>query len=156
LIIEEASMWEYLGVIGMILGSGYWVSYPLLEPRRSGSSAEASEDLLHELEAEKEEIYRAIKDMEFDYKMGKLSGDDYRNLSERYRAKAVESLKRIEEQAGREKDLAEEIEEEIEKEVLALRERPKKGEGFFCTQCGQKASPGDQFCSRCGRKLIMP
>ena len=154
-------MWVYLVIIGMSLGAGYWVGYPLLKPRKFDSPAEpTSEDSLRDLKIQKEEIYSAIKEMEFDHKMGKLSEDDYLNLREKYRAKAIGSLKGMDELEGK-KGFSRDIGSEIEKEVSALRRgrgkgTPKRGEVLFCTQCGKRRPPGDRFCSSCGTKLAKP
>jgi hypothetical protein len=154
-------MWIYLAIIGMSLGAGYWVGYPLLKPRKSDSPAEpSSEDSLGDVKIEKEEIYSAIKEMELDHKMGKLSQEDYLNLREKYRAKAIRSLKRMDElesKGGVSKDIV----DEIEREVLAIRNdrrkvRSKRGKSLFCTQCGKKRSPEDRFCSWCGARLTNP
>lgn len=151
-------MWVYLAIIGMSLGAGYWVGYPLLKPRTFDSPAEpTSEDALGDLRIEKEEIYSAIKEMEFDYKMGKLSEEDYHTLRERYRAKAIGRLEKMDELEGEERRSGD-IGDEIEKEILALRMdgrggRPKRGGAAFCTQCGRRRSPGDRFCSWCGTRL---
>jgi len=154
-------MWVYLAIIGMGLGAGYWVGYPLLKPRKFDSPSEpTSEDSLRDLKMQKEEIYTAIKEMEFDHKMGKLSEEDYHTLREKYRAKAIDSLKRVDE-LERKKGFSKDIEDEIEKEVLALRRgggkvTPKKGGDIFCTQCGRRRSPGDRFCSWCGTRMAKP
>ena len=152
-------MWVYLTILGMGLGAGYWVGYPLLKPRKVASFAEpASENSLENLKIEKEEIYSAIKEMEFDHKMGKLSEGDYLNLREKYRAKAIGSLKgmdELESKGGVSKD----IEDEIEKEVLTLRMdigKGSQGGTAFCTQCGKERSLKDRFCSWCGAKLAKP
>ena len=154
-------MWVYLTILGMGLGAGYWVGYPLLKPRKVASFAEpASENSLENLKIEKEEIYSAIKEMEFDHKMGKLSEADYHTLKDRYRAKAISSLKGMDELEGK-KGFSRDIGNEIEKEVSALRRgrgkgAPKRGEVLFCTQCGKRRPPGDRFCSSCGTKLAKP
>ncbi len=137
------------------------MGYPLLKPRKFDSPAEStSEDSLSGLKIEKEEIYSAIKEMELDHKMGKLSQEDYLNLREKYRAKAIGSLKRMDELESK-GGVSEDVADEIEKEVLALRKdgpkvTSKKGGALFCTQCGKKRSPGDRFCSWCGTKLAKP
>lgn len=154
-------MWVYLTIIGMSLGAGYWVGYPLINPRKFDSpTVPTSEDSLGDLKIEKEEIYSAIKEMEFDHKMGKLSEEDYLDLREKYRAKAIGSLQRMDE-LEREEHRVDYFEDGIEKEILALRRdgkkgRPKRGEGVFCTQCGRRRSPGDRFCSWCGKILVKP
>ncbi len=95
-----------------------------------------------------------------DHKMGKLTEEDYLNLRGKYRAKAIGSLEKMDELEGK-KDSSRDIEDEIEKEVLAIRGggpkgTSKKGEVLFCTQCGKRKKPGDRFCSSCGTKLKKP
>ncbi len=154
-------MWVYLTIIGMSLGAGYLVGYPLLKPRKSDLFAEPSfADSLGNLKIEKEEIYSAIKEMDLDHKMGKLSKEDYHDLREKYRAKAIGSLQRMDELEKKGGGL-EDVEDEIEKEVLAIRGDRQKGGSkrrkvLFCTQCGTKRSPQDRFCSWCGARLGKP
>ncbi len=98
--------------------------------------------------------------MDLDYKMGKLSEKDYISLREKYRAKAIDSMKKMDE-PERKEDFPDDIQGEIEREVLAIRRdrrkaRPKRGKVLFCTQCGRRRSPGDRFCSWCGAKLAKP
>lgn len=152
-------MWIDLAVIIMILGSAYWVSYPLLRSRKMGVSGDASfnKEGLLDLEIQKEEVYAAIKEMEFDHKMGKLSKEDYQNLRDKYTSKAVGSLKKIEE-LEREGNRSLDVEVEIEKEILALQQEEASGgtkreKVSFCTRCGRRASPGDRFCGQCGMRL---
>ena len=66
------------------------------------SQKEAPEDLdtsedLADLLAEKETIYAAIQELDFDLKSGKLSPEDHEALSRRHEAQAVAVLKRIDE-----------------------------------------------------------
>lgn len=152
-------MWVYLAIIGMVLGAGYWVAYPLLKPQELNASPEPTlDDSVSELKRAMEEIYSAIKEMELDHKMGKLSGEDHLKLREKYMAKAIDNLKKRDALKGK-GGLPRDIEEEIEKEVLTLRMDEKKGrqgKTAFCPQCGQKRSPEDRFCSMCGKKLAKP
>jgi hypothetical protein len=154
-------MWVYVAIIGLCLGAGYWVGYPLLKPRKFDSPIEPnSEDSLANVKIEKEEIYSAIKEMELDHKMGKLSQEDYLNLREKYRDKAIGSLKRMDE-LERKGEVPKDIEDEIEREVSTLRMggktgKPRKAAAVYCTQCGKKGSPEGRFCSWCGARLTKP
>jgi len=73
--------------------------------RPAASSPEPSE-ALQELAAEKENLYAAIQELDFDQKSGKLSGEDHTILRRRYEAQAAVILKRIDEmeQAARSKE----------------------------------------------------
>jgi hypothetical protein len=85
-----------------------------------------------------------LKELEFDRQSGILTDEDYRDLVERYKRKAISLLKNIDEVesgAG--------VDEEIEEQVKELR----RGRGKFCPQCGASYHEGDRFCSRCGANL---
>lgn len=49
-----------------------------------------------ELEAEKRALLKAIKEVEFDYQMGKMSDDDAAELTRYYRLRAIEVIKALE------------------------------------------------------------
>jgi len=62
---------------------------------RTGS-AEAEEDARRaELDAAKEAKYREIRDAELDYRMGKLSQEDWRAVDRELRSEAIEILRRL-------------------------------------------------------------
>ncbi len=55
---------------------------------------------LRDLQAEKETIYQAIEELDFDFKSGKLSAEDHAALRLRHAAPAAAVLKRIDELDG--------------------------------------------------------
>lgn len=78
------------------------VSAPLrvgrTHPGTRGRAVQAQESAEHaELEAAKEAKYREIRDLELDYRTGKLSDDDWRAQDRALRAEAVELLRRLDE-----------------------------------------------------------
>ena len=75
-------------------------------------------------EEQKRSVLRALKDLEFERGVGKISEDDYAELSERYRAEARRLMQVLDEGAQPERDRAEK----------ALRERLEKA--------GVKGAPG--------------
>ena len=62
---------------------------------RDAEVRDESADRLEELEARKQAKYREIRDAEMDWKTGKLSDDDHRDLDRQLRAEAMEVLRRI-------------------------------------------------------------
>ncbi|MBI2845288.1 MAG: hypothetical protein HYX86_01945 [Chloroflexi bacterium] len=84
-------------ILGLILGAlvvGF-VAYPLLRPRHRHPQREADSgrtDLL----AQKEEAYQAIKDLEFDRAMGKVSGEDFQEMEKELKGQAASLLKAME------------------------------------------------------------
>jgi hypothetical protein len=72
------------------------VAFVVLVPLRSPSAARDDvADLRADLEAQKESKYREIKDAELDFRMGKLSEEDWRSLDRELRAHAIEILKQL-------------------------------------------------------------
>jgi flagellar biosynthesis/type III secretory pathway M-ring protein FliF/YscJ len=72
----------------------------LLVTQRSASTQEAEADAeraaaLRDLQAEKETIYEAIQELDFDFKSGKLSAEDHEALRTRHEAQAAAVLQRI-------------------------------------------------------------
>jgi flagellar biosynthesis/type III secretory pathway M-ring protein FliF/YscJ len=65
-------------------------------PLRRGAGASAAVDDRREaLEAAKEAKYREIRDAELDFRMGKLSEEDYGKTDRELRAQAIEILKQL-------------------------------------------------------------
>jgi hypothetical protein len=89
----------------LFIAAVIYVAYPLLKEE---PEAEVVQDTTTERErwsAEKEEILSALKDIEMDFRMGKLSQEDYDNLKADFERRAVavfQRLEKIEETAGRE------------------------------------------------------
>ena len=69
------------------------ITYPLLQgegPEESPTESDRSA-----LEDEKQAKYREIRDLEMDFRSGKLSEADYRRTDAQLRSEAIEILKRI-------------------------------------------------------------
>lgn len=125
---------------------------------------------LNALNNEKESLYNALKDIEFDYELGKLSKSDFEGLNLSYKSKAISILKEIDEidneinlkaiENNIGKDIKIESEERseedggIEREILPFRKLNKNGGQLLkCLGCGRECNSEDIFCSKCGAKL---
>jgi hypothetical protein len=71
------------------------VAFVVLQPLRSRADADTSVDRRADLEAAKEAKYREIKDAELDFRMGKLSEEDWRPLDAELRAQAIAILREL-------------------------------------------------------------
>lgn len=120
------------------------VTYPLFRKYQESPMESAEDEQRRELYSKRDATYSAIKELEFDFRAGSLSKEDYTDLEASYRAKAISVLKEID-------DLEEgtNVEDEIERQVLELRQ----AKGLFCPQCGERCREGDKFCSQCGAGL---
>jgi hypothetical protein len=71
------------------------VAFLVLQPLRAPAAAEPPADRRADLEAAKEAKYREIKDAELDFRMGKMSEEDWRTLDGELRAQAIEILRQL-------------------------------------------------------------
>lgn len=106
------------------------------------------------LEREKMLALRAIKELEFDRAMGKVSEGDFLEMSGRLRARAVRLMRQLDAGAGYrdriEKDLAKRLGERTVQPPEASARTPA---ARTCATCST-ANDGDaRFCKECGAKL---
>ncbi len=154
---------EYAIIAAIVIAAGGWVFYPLLRSQHiEGSGSHGPDNREEALQQSKENVYAAIKEMDFDYQMGKLSEDDYQHLKSQYKNKAVEILQSLD-NVNQEKEA--DLEAAIELEVQQFREQYHTGIEEaednappttlkFCPQCGGKVLPHSNFCQSCGLSLI--
>lgn len=122
----------------LAVAAAIFIGYPFYQSRKQKFSFE-SNHRAEELENRKAEIYAAIKDIEFDYQMGKLSEEDYLELREQYKSQAVDLLKKIDvEEQGKQRRMGKKV---------------KAAEIKFCVDCGMPVLGGDRFCTNCGTRL---
>ena len=145
------------------------IAFPLLREREDPDSVEIREDLdtvtdpLVELEGRRDAVYQAIRELRFDYDVGKVSETDYNIFDTQLKAQAVTVLKEIDALQAAEADTA--LNDSLEAEIAALRHvngngpvktvprQPVPAGGVavnFCPQCGTKVRSGDKFCGTCG------
>lgn len=122
------------------------ILYPLFKPPERVSVRKPGIQDEEELLEQKEQLLKEIKDIEFDYRLGKLSEEDYRDLSAKFKLKAVDIMKRID------------IKDTSQEEKTATVSRGKKSAPHpapinFCPSCGAEVKAEDNYCSGCGRKL---
>jgi hypothetical protein len=83
---------EYALAVLLLIGLvALVVAYPLARRGAGGAGDEQREAL----EAAKEAKYREIRDAELDFRMGKLSEEDYRATDAELRAQAIEILREL-------------------------------------------------------------
>ena len=106
------------------------------------------------LEREKALVLRSIKELEFDRAMGKMSREDFDDMTARLRVRAIALMKQLDEGGSGYRDL-------IEKELRArLQVRPsspvKRTEArrpATCASCATVNDPDARFCKSCGTRL---
>jgi len=120
-----------------------FIAYPFF--RRRLMLAGTTENVkLQELESRRDTTYSMLKELEFDFYSGILTEEDYQELKEKYKQKAISILKDVDtlEQGT-------DVEEKIEEQIMQLR----RSKDRFCPQCGTKHEENDRFCVQCGTSL---
>jgi len=102
------------------------------------------------LEREKLLALRAIKELEFDRAMGKLSESDWQEMSGRLRARAARLMRQLDAGAG----YREQIEREVAKRLGASASTDADAPiARFCAACGTSRDADAKFCKNCGARL---
>lgn len=130
-----------IGVILIALSAAF-VAAPFLRPGSPdiAQTPVAPSSLERQrLERQKLEAYAAIKEAEFDRRMGKLSDADFTAIRDKYSAQALEAITALE------------AAQTAAPRRLTEARRPKRI--AFCPACGRAVPPRANFCSACGRSL---
>lgn len=125
-----------------ILATGYFMARAVgTFDLHAGGADELSASRRQELLAEKRLLLKAIKEVEFDRDTDKLDGGEAAQAIARYRARAVEILRLLEEDPEQRYTAA--IEEELAR-------RMAQG---TCAACKAVNDDDAAFCKKCGMKL---
>jgi len=90
-----------LAILVLTLGLGFWILLPLLRTEDYLPSEYPAVSELKDLYALKNVAYDTLRDIDFDFRMGKLAEKDYLDLKARYQAEAAEVVGQIETLEGR-------------------------------------------------------
>jgi hypothetical protein len=101
------------------------------------------------LEREKLLTLRAIKELEFDRAMGKLSEDDFSEMAGRLRARAAGLIRQLDAGAG----YRAQVERDLAKRLGSAPETPAPAAARACAACSTENESDARFCKECGQKL---
>ena len=152
-------MLEYVVLFILLIGSCYWIIHPLLrEDVRQNGFTPKPENILKELKNKKDGAYAAIRELEFDLSMGKLTEEDFQILKRQYTREAVGCMKEMDKveslQTTISKPVDTVLEEDIEPGVEEIRNHESTERKYiYCTSCGEKAGVESRFCAACGSNL---
>lgn len=159
-----------LALVGIAVAA---IALPLWREREDFQAVQIAADLetvvdpLVELEGRRDSVYQAIRELRFDFEVGKVSEADYALFDAQLKGQAVAALKEIDALKAAEADP--QLDARLEAEIAALRhvngsgpkagkpaQAPQSGEAAatavnFCPRCGAKASASDRFCGACGK-----
>lgn len=174
--MDSIALWATVIIAGAISAVAiFYVLRPLLTP---GPAAQVVEDdKLSELVGRKDAALKAIKDLEFDYRVGKLGEEDFQRLDQRLRRQAIGLIQQIEKLSPHSATL----DDRLEAQIAAMRKvqspaapalpegggplvapvpaaRPGNGTpaARYCTNCGHLLEPAHKFCANCGTAAAAP
>ncbi len=85
-----------LAFLALLVGLGVWIVLPLMGEERFNAAEVAVAGELKDLYALRDVAYDTLRDLEFDFSMGKMAEKDYSELKTRYQGEAAEILRQIE------------------------------------------------------------
>jgi zinc ribbon protein len=156
-----------LGLGGMTLVLAALALYRVLDPllRSEPDRGELPQAPVHlrELERDKQAVLKAIREIELDYQMRKIAEPDYRELLQRYRARAMRIIRELD--AGENYRVL--IEEELKTRLSAMAATTPApvlvaapapapaapAATATCKSCGASNDGDALFCKKCGTKL---
>lgn len=172
---DSLMLWATLILaLALSLAAVVWVIWPLT--RQAPAPLLVEDDRLSELLGRKDAVMAAIKDLEFDHKVGKLSEDDFQRYEQRLRRQAIGLIQQIEQLAPESTSLDTSLEAEIRHrrkvheappadvrptvETAAAPARPQAPAATVPVAAAVAAQAGGaangaapRFCTECGGRL---
>ena len=139
-------------IVIMAVGLVAWVGEPLVRGRRVRDAAEDTRsDSIERLRLQKETIYTAIRDLDFDHQTGKVEAEDHAVLRRQMEEEAAAVLRDL--------DLADpsaDIDFAAEQHILAYRRKEDASSLVSeptCPACGTGLAADAACCPICGQDL---
>jgi hypothetical protein len=123
------------------------VCIPLFRKDDAIESAIIEETEWDLLQRKKEVILANIQDLDFEYKCGKLSEEDYRQIRAEMGGEAALVLEEIDTIES-----SQDLDALIRREVAARNDKSRTPSSV-CPSCGSKNSAKNKFCAECGANL---
>jgi len=161
------------GLIGfsLLLVSTLFVIGPFRRTGESSPLPTGPADPQPDPKEQRKALLLAVRDLDFDYQVGKIAQEDYTGLRSDLITQAAEMVQKEDlEEAKREEGIEALIRRRREAlsggKVCGQCRRPLKTEDRFCPgcgtpvgkacpSCGQALHPGDVFCGSCGTRLAV-
>ncbi len=139
----------------------WYILLPLWRPAAALATSPATP--IETLPERRDNLLRQMKELEFDYSMGKVDANDYERMRGELASETSDVLSRLEASsaprgsATRTHNLDVEIELEIQ--IARARRRlvpsgptPRADDLWHCTECGRQMAGSDRFCASCGAR----
>src|SRR5215469_10706014 len=130
---------------GILIGA---VVTPLFRKDDSLESAIIEETEWDLLQRKREVVLSNIQDLDFEYKCGKLSEEDYKQIRAQMGTEAAAILREIDHIES-----SQDLDALIRREVTLRRHRNPTSSQIACSACGISNPTTNKFCAECGAKL---
>ena len=100
------------------------------------------------LEREKALVLRSLKELEFDFAMGKIAKADFDEMSGKLRARALGLMRQLDAGGGYREQIAKEVQTRLSQEP-SIRLKADT----TCNACGTDNDPDARFCKNCGHRV---
>lgn len=125
------------------------VAYPIiLRSSTARPAAVSAQETLDELLAQREAAFQALRELNFDHRVGKITDEDFVAFEAHLKQVAADALRALD---AWETEADDKVERAIERAIRARRTAP----GHACPTCGQPGKPEDKFCASCGAAFIV-
>lgn len=125
------------------------VAYPILFKGSAAAQATTAEEALDELLAQRDAAIQALRELNFDHRMGKISDEDFTVFERNLKQNAAETLRALDEWEAQADNA---IDQDTERAIAARRSQLTAG-SRTCPSCGRVAADADRFCASCGTAL---
>ena len=143
-----------IAVLGLAVTA---VLYPLFRIPANEIASEQEDVQVQDLLVQQDNTYQAIRDLEFDLKMGKLSEEDFETFSVRLKGQAGNILRQLSllgvSRASSTTGLEDTLEDRIRTRRKGKKPHSKPSVQRFCTSCGKRLPSGARFCPNCGESV---
>ena len=151
-------------LLGVLMATAALVGYAALRALRPLVSPEDDRTVMVgqrtrvALEREKLMTLRSIKELEFDRAMGRLSDEDWQEMSGRLRARVARLMKQLDAGSG----YRDQIEKDLDARLKGSRSRDTEAEARSakasaeraCASCDTANETDAKFCKGCGQPLV--
>ena len=105
------------------------------------------------LEREKLLVLRSIKELEFDKAMGKLSENDFQEMSGRLRTRAARLIRLLDAGGGYRAQVEHDLAKRLGDAPAPFDSAQGAPSARFCSQCGAAREADAKFCKECGTRF---